>query len=158
MIHHQNPNQPQKLWRLWPWLKADGRTPKLTCLPFSYHYHRSKGTTSLQLETRSHRTRDPSFTRKLEEAQVVPFPFHLLLHPHLHVATERNDVAYSLFLQTTNNGTPATWSLVLSSSKPLTGRTGHQLRDASATGTTTLETSLQPGIQEYSTGQGLIVR
>jgi len=35
-----------------------------------------------------------------------------------------------------DNGTPATWTMVLSSSKPLTGRTGHQLRDASATGTT----------------------
>ena len=32
---------------------------------------------------------------------------------------------------TDNNGTPATWTLVLSSSKSLTGRTGHRLRDAS---------------------------
>jgi len=37
-------------------------------------------------------------------------PFH---QPHLHVATERNDVAYSLLLATDDNGTPATWTLVL---------------------------------------------
>ena len=46
--------------------------------------------------------------------------------------------------------------LVLSSSKPLTGRTGHnRLRDASVYWNY-METSLQPGIQESSTGQGLV--
>ena len=94
LTHRNQMDQPQSFGDF-----AHGRlhrpNTKLTCSPFSYHYHRSKGTTSLQLETRSHRTRDPSFTRKLEEAQVVPLAFpHLLvlqLHPHLYVATERND-------------------------------------------------------------------
>ena len=70
----------------------------------------------------------------------------ILLHllPHLHVAAERNDEAYSL-LQTTMEPLPH-GLLVLSSSKPLTGRTGHELRDASATGTTGDTTACTTGI------------
>jgi len=56
---------------------------------------------STVLETRSHRTPRETLRSlaKLEEAQVVPLlSIPLQLHPHLHVATERNDEAYSLFL------------------------------------------------------------
>ena len=48
------------------------------------------------------------------------------------VITGRTDDKPTVSLCTDDNGTPATWTLVLSSSKPLTGRTGYyRLRDAS---------------------------
>ena len=61
-------------------------------LPFSYHYHRSKGT-SLPRRRRGttiHDMRETLFVRspnRMEEAQVVPL---LSIHPHI-VATGRND-------------------------------------------------------------------
>ena len=60
-------------------------------------------------------------------------PFHfLLLHlqPHLHRRNrkDRRQAPTTVSLRTDDNGTPATWTLVLSSSKPLTGRTGLQSR------------------------------
>jgi len=106
------------------------------------------------LETRSHYnyTRDEFATRKLaqpEEAQVMP-PFHLLPHPPI-VATERNDEAYSLLLQTTMEPLPH-GLLVLSSSKPLTDRTGQ----AEGRFSYWKHQETQPVPQEYSTGQGLV--
>jgi len=74
---------------------------------------------------------DRNSPNRMEEAQVVP-PFHLL-HPHVK---PKGTTLPSLQSIADDNGTPATWTLVLSSSKPLTGRTGQELRDASATGTT----------------------
>ena len=60
---------------------------------------------------------------KMEEAQVVP-----LLSIHLHNVYPKGRRAYSL-LQTTMEPLPhGLWSC---SSKSLTGRTGHRLRDAS---------------------------
>ena len=77
-----------------------------------------------------------SFARQTEwKKHKLCLLLSILLHllPHLQVAAERNDKAYSL-LQTTMEPLPhGLWSC---SSKPLTGRTGHELRDASATGTT----------------------
>ena len=71
----------------------------------------------------------------------------------IHRRNRKDRQAYSLLLQTTMEPLPH-GLLVLSSSKPLTGRTGHQLRDASAPGTTgdTAFTGLSPTI----TGQGLV--
>ena len=117
---------------------ARSRRPntKLTCFPFSYYYYRSKGT-SLPRWRRGtvHRER-PIVRSQMEEAQVVT-PFHLLHHllPHLHVNPKGTTSSLqSLFVQTTMEPLPhGLWSC---SSKPLTGRTGHKLKDASATGTT----------------------
>jgi len=107
-------------------------------LPFSYHYYRSKGTSPPhQPETRSHMTCESPFVRsQTGKAQVVPFPFpYYYNYTHRRNRKERRIQSLQpIFID--DNGTPATWTLVLSSSKPLTGRTGHQLRDASATGTT----------------------
>ena len=136
---------------------ARNRRPytKLTCLPFSYHYHRSKGT-SLPRWRRGavHRER-PIVRSQTGKAQVVPL-LSILLHPHLHhVAPERNDKP-TVSLCTDDNGTPAIWTLILSSSKSSTGRTGQV--EGRFNYWNYMETSLQPGIQEYSTGQGLIAR
>ena len=104
-------------------------------LPFSYY--RSKGSIVLAstLETRYRTLRENLRSLanwKKHKLCCLLLSIHLL---QLHVATERNDVAYSLLLQTTMEPLPH-GLLVLSSSKPLTGRTGHQLKDASAPGTT----------------------
>ena len=94
--------------------------------------------------------RDPSFARKLEEAQVVPF--HLLPHLHRRNRKERRHYqAYSL-LQTTMEPLPhGLWSC---SSKPLTGRTGQ----AEGRFSYWKHHEPQPVPQEDSTGQGLIAR
>ena len=78
---------------------------------------------------------------------------HKLCLLSIHRRNRKDRQAYSLLLQTTMEPLPH-GLLVLSSSKPLTGRTGHQLRDASAPGTTgdTAFTGLSPTI----TGQGLV--
>ena len=98
--------------------------------------------------------RDPSFARKLEKHKLcLCFPYY---YTHIYTMSHPKGTTslQSLFVKTTMEPLPH-GLLVLSSSKPLTGRTGHKLKDASTTGTT-LEISLQPGIQEYSTGQGLV--
>ena len=67
-----------------------------------------------------------SFARKLEEAQVVP-PFHTTTPTTTTSQPEGTTTLPSLQpILIDDNGTPATWILVLSSSKPLTGRTGLQ--------------------------------
>jgi len=82
----------------------------------------------------------------MEEAQVVPF------HTPIHRRNRKDRQAYSLLLQTTMEPLPhGLWSC---SSKPLTGRTGHQLKDASTTGTTG-DTTASTGISP-TTGQGLV--
>jgi len=106
-----------------------GRKTKLTC---SFSYHRSKGTTSLPrcwrrgATVRHARHTFRSLAKPMEEAQVVPF----------HTPTHRRNRKERRSLQSIpidDNGTPLSHGLlVLSSSKPLTGRTGHyRLRDAS---------------------------
>jgi len=99
-------------------------------LPFSYY--RNKGTIVLAstLETRYRTLRENlrSLANWKKHKLCLLLSIHLL---QLHVATKRNDVAYSLLLQTTMEPLPH-GLLVLSSSKPLTGRTGYyRLRDAS---------------------------
>ena len=76
-----------------------------------------------------------SFARQLKpngrSTSCASFP-HLLLQ--LPPSSQPEGPTTSLLPQsaTDDNGTPATWTLVLSSSKPLTGRTGYyRLRDAS---------------------------
>ena len=51
-------------------------------------------------------------SRKLEEAQVVP-PFHTSYYYNYIVATGRTDDKPTVSLRTDDNGTPATWTLVL---------------------------------------------
>ena len=133
MIHHQNLNQPQSFGDFGHGCFSRLYT-KLTCLPFSYHYHhRSKGTTSLpRCWRRGATTRKTSLqTRSTGEAQLVPFHLLLLqLHPSSQPEQGPTTSLQSLFVQTTMEPLPhGLWSC---SSKPLTGRTGHyRLRDAS---------------------------
>jgi len=105
-------DRPTKLWRLSPWPHRPGNQVNL---PFS-SYYRSKGTSlPHQLETRSHTTceRHSSFACKLEEAQVVPLLSILLqLHPSSQ-PEGTTTLPRSLQSATDNNGTPATWTLVL---------------------------------------------
>ena len=108
-----------------------GRKPKLTC-PSPTTTTGARGLPrfhGIGDEEPPYTARDPSFARKLEEAQVVP-PFHISYYN----VYPKGQQAYSLLLQTTMEPLPhGLWSC---SSKPLTGRTGHELRDASATGNT----------------------
>jgi len=99
-------------------------------LPFSY-YHRSKGT-SLPRRRRGANVH----TRRVRFVHSPNWKKHKLC---LSTPTSSQPEGPTTSLQsasTDDNGTPATWTLVLSSSKPLTGRTGHKLKDASTTGTT----------------------
>jgi len=85
----------------------------------------------------------------------------LLLHPHPSSQPEGTTTLPSLQpILIDDNGTPATWTLVLSQQaidrQDRTQTEGRFSLLETQWNTTTLE--IQPGIQEYSTGQGLIVR
>jgi len=72
-----------------------------------------QGDLASTLETKYHTTaRDPSFARKLEEAQVVPFHL-LLLQLNPSSQPEGTTTLPSLQSTTDDNGTPATWTLGL---------------------------------------------
>ena len=87
MIHHQNLNQPQSFGDFGHGCFSRLYT-KLTCLPFSYHYHhRSKGTTSLpRCWRRGATTRETS----LQLANSLNRKKHKLcllsIHPHIVAA------------------------------------------------------------------------
>ena len=89
---------------------SHGRTPKLTCPSPTTGARGLPRFHGIGDEEPPYTARDPSFARKLEEAQVVP-PFH-----HLHLQPHRrtllwNDKAYSLLLQTTMEPLPhGLWS------------------------------------------------
>jgi len=105
---------------------------KLTCFPFSYY--RSKGTTSLpRCWRRGATTRETSS----QLANSLNRKKHKLCLSISYTTLQPKGTTslQSLSVQTTMEPLPH-GLLVLSSSKPLTGRTGHQLRDASAPGTT----------------------
>ena len=73
---------------------------------------------------------------KMEEAQVVPL---LSISYNYNPSSQPEGPTTSLqSVATDDNGTPVTWTLVLSSSKPLTDRTGHYRAEGrfSSTGTT----------------------
>ena len=120
-----------KLWRLWPWLlqPAVHQVNLLALLLPLPPQEQGDYLASTMLETRSHYTQD-EFANSLNwRSTTCAFPSPTTTTTPI-VATERNDVAYSLLLQTTMEPLPhGLWSC---SSKPLTGRTGHyRLRDAS---------------------------
>ena len=120
-----------KLWRLWPWLlqPAEHQVNLLALLLPLPPQEQGDYLASTMLETRSHYTQD-EFANSLNwRSTTCAFPSPTTTTTPI-VATERNDVAYSLLLQTTMEPLPhGLWSC---SSKPLTGRTGHyRLRDAS---------------------------
>jgi len=133
-----------KLWRLSPW-------PNTTAvhqvnLPFSY-YHRSKGTSLPTGDEEPYDMRETLFVRSPSQ-----WKKHKLCLS-IHRRNRKDRQAYSLLLQTTMESLPhGLWSC---SSKPLTGRTGHQLKDASTTGTTG-DTTASTGIVSPTTGQGLV--
>ena len=140
-----------KLWRLCPWPLHRPYT-KLTCpspttgergLP---RFHWRQGTVHHMRET--HR----SFARTLEKHKLC---LSISYYNYI-VITGRTDDKPTVSLCTDDNGTPAIWTLILSSSKSSTGRTGQV--EGRFNYWNYMETSLQPGIQEYSTGQGLIAR
>jgi len=115
-----------KLWRLWPWLlqPAEHQVNFLLLLLLQER----EGTTSLPRRRRGTTDARDSFARQPKptgEAQLVPF--HNL--PNRRSLLWNDEAYYSLFSQTTMEPLPhGLWSC---SSKPLTGRTGHRLRDAS---------------------------
>ena len=99
-------------------------------LPFSYY--RSKGTTSLPRWRRGTTVHQGERLVRSQTGRSTSCAF-----PHLHVNPKGTTSSLqSLFVQRTTMEPLPHGLLVLSSSKPLTGRTGHQLRDASAPGTT----------------------
>jgi len=136
LIHQNQMDQPQSFGDF-PHGRLHRLYTKLTCLPFSYHYHhrrRSKGTTSLPRYGRGTVHRETHCS--LANRKSTSCAFHGPTTTTTPTYTRRNQKerqAYSLLLQTTMEPLPH-GLLVLSSSKPLTGRTGHKLRDASATG------------------------
>jgi len=146
LIHHSN--QPQSFGDF-----GHGNYSRLETqvnLPFSY-YHRSKGTSLPRWRrgTTVHKGERLARSQTGRSTSCASFP-----HSHTYMSTRKERrVAYSPFNRTTMEPLPhGLWSC---SSKPLTGRTGHQLRDASAPGTTgdTAFTGLSP-----TTGQGLVPR
>ena len=102
-------------------------------LPFSYHYHRSKGTSLPTGDEEPYDMRETLFIRSPNQMEkhklCLCFPYHYN-YTYYNVYPKGRQ-AYRLLLQTTMEPLPH-GLLVLSSSKPLTGRTGHyRLRDAS---------------------------
>jgi len=121
-------------------------------LPFSYYHRRSKGT-SLPQETR-YRTPLRETLRSLANWKKhklcllsIPLQLHLLQR-----LSERTTSLQSLFVQRTTMEPLPHGLLVLSSSKPLTGRTGQ----AEGRFSYWKHHEPQPVPQEYSTGQGLV--
>ena len=152
MIHHQNRSS-HKVWRLWPWLLLQPTAVhqvNLLLLPLQEQGDINLASNRRRGAIRHARDTFRSLAKSNGKAQVVP-PFHHL-QPHRRTLLW-NDEAYSLLLQTTMDPLPhGLWSC---SSKPLTGRTGHQLKDASTTGTTG-DTTASTGIVSPTTGQGLV--
>jgi len=112
---------------------ANGRTPKLTCPSPTTgatkgHHPRFHATG----DEESPHARDPlrrSLAKPNGRSTSCAFPST----NHIYMSTRKERQAYSL-LQTTMEPLPhGHWSC---SSKPLTRRTGHKLKDASTTGTT----------------------
>jgi len=127
---------------------SHGRTPKLTCPS-------PTTTTGARGLPRFHGVGDeePPYDMRETLRSLANWKKHKLCLS-IHLLQRLPERTTSLQSATDDNGTPATWTLVLSSSKPLTGRTGHELRDASATGTTG-DTTASTGISP-TTGQGLV--
>ena len=130
-----------------------------TKLTYSFSYYRSKGTFSPphKPETKSHTTCESPFVHSPNwKSTSCAFCLSILLQLHPSSQPEGTTTLPSLQSIADDNGTPVTWTLILSSSKSLTGRTGLQTEGRFSLLETLLEP--QPGIQEYSTGQGLIAR
>ena len=137
MVHHSN--QPQSFGDFHHGIYTgyNRLETKLTC---SFSYYRSKGTSSsLPRWRRGTPLRETLFVRsQTGKAQVVPL-LSILLQLQLHRRNRKDRrQAYSLLLQTTMEPLPPHGLLVLSSSKPLTDRTGHYRAEGrfSSTGTT----------------------
>jgi len=111
-VHHQNQNQPQSFGDFGHGYYYSRRPYTQVNLPFSYYHHRSKGTTSLPPETRYSTTTERSTlcARKPEEAQVVPF--HTTTTTPTCLPERTTTSLQSIPID--DNGTPATWTLVLS--------------------------------------------
>jgi len=112
LIHHSN--QPQSFGDFAHGAET-GCTPKLT---YFFSYYRSKGTSIPHYWRRGttvRHARDHSFVRspnRMEEAQVVPFAFHTTTPTTTSTSCSRKE-RQSLQSTTDDNGTPATWTLVL---------------------------------------------
>jgi len=150
---------PTKLWRLCPWdlhrlqppvvhqVNLLAPSPTTGARGPRFHTNWRRGALVRQ-------ARDPfrSLANWKRKHNLCLLPFHTTTQPHT-VATERTDKpTVCCYRRQWNPCHMDFWSC---SSKPLTGRTGHQLRDASAPGTTgdTAFTGLSP-----TTGQGLVPR
>ena len=110
-----------KLWRLWPWLlqPAEHQVNFLLFLLLQERGDYLASTPETRYYRRERLVRSPTQTNRRSTTCAFPSPTTTTTPI---VATERNDVAYSLLLQTTMEPLPhGLWSC---SSKPLTGRTG----------------------------------
>ena len=108
-----------------------------TKLTYSFSYHRSKGTSLPPPSETRYRTpqgtnrslANPNQT-KWKSTTCACFPYYYTIYNTS--SQPKGTTKPTVSLRTDDNGTPATWTLILSSSKSLTGRTGHyRLRDAS---------------------------
>ena len=140
-----------QLWRLCPWHLQPATPAGIQVNLPLFSCYRSKGTSLPRWRrgTTVHQGERLARSQTGRSTSCASFP-----HSHTYMSTRKERrVAYSPFNRTTMEPLPhGLWSC---SSKPLTGRTGHQLRDASAPGTTgdTAFTGLSP-----TTGQGLVPR
>ena len=104
-----------------------------TKLTYSFSYHRSKGTSLPPPSETRYRTpqgtnrslANPNQT-KWKSTTCACFPYYYTIYNTS--SQPKGTTKPTVSLRTDDNGTPATWTLVLSSSKPLTGRTGLQSR------------------------------
>ena len=110
---------------------SHGRTPKLTCPS-------PTTTTGARGLPRFHGVGDeePPYDMRETLRSLANWKKHKLcllsILLQLHPTSQPKGPTSLQSILIDDNGTPATWTLVLSSSKPLTGRTGHyRLRDAS---------------------------
>ena len=114
MVHHQNRSS-HKALETFPM----ATTPAVhqVNLPLSYYHYRSKGTSlPHQLETRSHTTCERlivhSQTGRRSTSCAFCFPHLLLPQPHI-VKPEGTTLPSLQPILIDDNGTPATWTLVL---------------------------------------------
>ena len=155
LVHHQM-DQPQSLgdFHHGTYSRIHRPETKLTCLPLPYY--RREGTTLLPRWRRGivpHARNPHRLLANSPTGKSTPCAF-----PHLHRCNRKERrQAHSLLLQTTMEPLPhGQFGLVFQQAIDRQDRTQAEGR-FSSTGTT-LELSLQPGIQKYSTGQGLVAR
>jgi len=120
LVHHQNPNHQPQSFGDFAHGHCTAAVHQVNLLALLLLPLQEQGDlTSTVLETRRYRTphaRRPSFARKLEKStSCASFPYCFPTTTTTRLP-ERTTSLQSILID--DNGTPATWTLVLSSSKP----------------------------------------